>query len=488
MNFEQNFSFCLKTVELNNTNIYAFNLPIPTGDLVMNNKIFNHDDLLIEHSIIPDRVHDTLNNFMLADGFELVLDLEKSSGSLLVDAKTGDIYTDFFTFFASSALGMNHPKLMTDHVKSELLVASSNKPSNSDIYSVQMAEFVDTFARIAKPDYMKYLFFISGGTLAVENGLKVAFDWKVRKNFMKGFKEEKGQQVVHFKQAFHGRSGYTLSLTNTEPNKIKYFPKFNWPRITNPKIKFPLEENISEVIKLENQAVNELYSAIKQNPDDIAVILIEPIQGEGGDNFFRKEFFEKLRNIADENDILLMFDEVQCGFGITGKLWASEYYVKPDIIAFGKKAQVCGIMVSDKIDEVQDNCFHLSSRINSTWGADLTDMVRSKYIMEIIEEENLVDNSLKQGKYLLDNLYELQKLFPNLISNARGLGLMCSFDLPSSEIRNKFKSLCYKEKLLILGCGDKSIRFRPALNITKEVLDEGLLKIKKVLTLLSSNN
>ncbi len=454
----------------------------------MNNGILKHDDVLIEHSITPDRVHETLSKCMLADGFDLVLDLEKSSGSHIVDAKTGDVYTDFFTFFASSALGINHPKMMTDQVKNEILSVAMHKPSNSDIYTVQMAEFVDTFSRIAKPDYMKYLFFISGGTLAIENGLKVAFDWKVRKNFMKGYKEEKGQKVIHFKQAFHGRSGYTMSLTNTESVKIKYFPKFDWPRITNPKIKFPLEENLDEIIKLEKQAIDEIYAAIKNNPDDIAVIIIEPVQGEGGDNFFRKEFFVKLREIADENDILLMFDEVQCGFGITGKFWTSDYYVKPDIIAFGKKAQVCGIMVSDKIDEVPDNCFHVSSRINSTWGADLTDMVRSKFIMEIIEEENLIDNSNKQGKYLLDNLLELQKQFPNLLSNARGLGLMCSFDLPTRELREDFKIRCYKEKLLILGCGERSIRFRPALNITKEVIDEGLQKIKKVLILLSSNN
>ncbi len=454
----------------------------------MYNGILKHDDVLTEHSIAPGRVHETLNKYMLADGFSLVLDLEKSSGSHIVDAETGDIYTDFFTFFASSALGMNHPKLMTEHVRNEILTAAMNKPSNSDIYTVQMAEFVDTFARIAKPDYMKYLFFVSGGTLAVENGLKTAFDWKVRKNFMKGYKEEKGQQVIHFKQAFHGRSGYTLSLTNTEPNKIKYFPKFNFPRIINPKIKFPLEENLDEVVRLENQAVDEIYSAIKNNPDDIAVIIIEPVQGEGGDNFFRKVFFEKLRDIADENDILLMFDEVQSGFGITGKFWAADYYVQPDIIAFGKKAQACGIMVSDRIDDVPDNCFHVSSRINSTWGADLTDMVRSKHILEIIEEESLVENSFRQGKYLLDRLIELQKEFPNLVRNARGLGLMCSFDLPAREIRDDFKARCYKEKLLILGCGEKSIRFRPALNVTKEVLDEGLQKIKKVLNLLSSNN
>jgi L-lysine 6-transaminase len=370
----------------------------------------------------------------------------------------------------------------------ELAFASVNKPSNSDIYTVLMAEFVDTFSKIAKPEYMKYLFFIAGGALAVENGLKVAFDWKVQKNFMKDIKTEKGQQVIHFKQAFHGRSGYTLSLTNTDPNKTKYFPKFNWPRIINPKVKFPIEDNLQEIIKLEKKAVDEIYSAIKNNPDDIAAIILEPIQGEGGDNFFRKEFFEMLREIADEKDILLIFDEVQTGFGLTGKFWASDYYVKPDIITFGKKAQVCGIMVTDRVDEVQENCFHKSSRINSTWGANLTDMVRSKHIMRIIAEENLVENAETVGRFLLQSLKEIQNEYPSLISNARGLGLMCSFDMPDAEIRNKFRDQCYKHKLLILGCGEKSIRFRPPLNVKKEDLIEGLKIIKKVLFLLSSNN
>jgi L-lysine 6-transaminase len=441
------------------------------------------EKILIKDKITADEVHEILKQYMLADGFNFVLDLKNSHGIYLVDERTGDSYIDFFTFFASSPLGLNHPKLQA--VKDELGFAAINKPSNSDIYTTFMAEFVETFANIAKPDYMKYLFFVSGGTLAVENGLKVAFDWKVQKNFAKGYKEERGHQVIHFRQAFHGRSGYTMSLTNTEPNKIKYFPKFNWPRITNPKITFPVDLHINGIINHEQKAIDEIYSAIKNNPDDIALIIIEPIQGEGGDNFFRKEFFEKLREIADENEILLMFDEVQTGFGLTGEFWASDHYVKPDIIAFGKKAQTCGIMVSGRIDDVDEHCFRKSSRINSTWGGNLVDMVRSKHILNIINEENLVENARESGEHLLKRLKEIQKDFPNLVSNSRGLGLMCSFDLSSPEIRNKFKDTCLKEKLIILGCGEKSIRFRPPLNITKDELDEGLNVIRKVLFLLS---
>jgi L-lysine 6-transaminase len=453
-------------------------------------KFIHEDEILnMENVKLPASfVHDTLRKHMLVDGFDFVLDLEKSQGSVIVDQRNGDSYIDFFTFFASSPLGMNHPKMMLPEVQNDILMAATNKPSNSDIYTTYMAEFVDTFARIAKPDYMKYLFFISTGTLAVENGLKVAFDWKVRKNFTKGYKEERGQKVMHFNQAFHGRSGYTLSLTNTEPNKIKHFPKFDWPRITNPKITFPVNENLQKIKGHEEKAIDEINRAVKAYKDDIAVLILEPIQGEGGDNFFRKEFHEKLRDITNANDILMMYDEVQTGVGITGKMWAHQHYVNPDIMAFGKKTNVCGIMVSDKVDQVDDHCFQVSSRINSTWGSDLVDMVRSTHFLRIIEEENLVENSRIMGNYLLENLLNLQAEFPNLICNARGLGLMCSFDFPDAKMRNRFKDLCYNEKALILGCGEKSIRFRPALNISREILDKGLKVIRNVLYLMVTNN
>ncbi|MEW6197032.1 MAG: L-lysine 6-transaminase [Bacteroidota bacterium] len=440
----------------------------------------------ISKQITAKNVHEVLRGTMLIDGFDLVLDLEKSYDLTIVDEKTGEKYLDFFSFFASSPVGLNHPKINTPEFRVELALAAMNKPSNSDIYSVEMAKFVDTLNRIAKPEYFKYLFFVDGGTLAVENGLKTAFDWKVRKNFMKGYKEEKGHQVIHFKEAFHGRSGYTMSLTNTDPVKIAYFPKFNWPRITNPKIKFPLKDNLNDIIKLENEAIDQIYSVIKNNPDDIALIIIEPIQGEGGDNFFRKEFFIKLREIADENEILLMFDEVQTGLGMTGKMWAHEYYVQPDIMSFGKKVQTCGIMVTDRIDDVEENVFHKSSRINSTWGGNLVDMVRSRKNLEIIEEENLVENAKIVGDYLLNHIQELENDFPKLVSQARGLGLMCSFNLPDPEIRKKFLSELYKNKMIMLGCGVNTVRFRPPLVINKEQVDAGINIIRDVLISISN--
>ncbi|HQJ76238.1 MAG TPA: L-lysine 6-transaminase [Bacteroidota bacterium] len=446
--------------------------------MLINTSIKSFSSVKIE----PEKVHETLSKHMLVDGFDMVVDLQKSNGSKIWDSRNKRYFLDFFTFFASSPIGLNHPKLLTDEFKEKLLNVSINKPTNSDVYTVEMAEFVETFSRVAIPKYLKYLFLVEGGTLGNENGLKAAFDWKIRKNFKKGYKEEKGTQVLHFTKAFHGRSGYTLSLTNTNPIKTMYYPKFKWPRITAPIIEFPLNEiNLEKVKKLEEQAINEIKEAIRNNPDDIAVMIIEPIQGEGGDNHFRKEFFIELRTLCDENDIMLMFDEVQTGIGLTGKMWAHQHFVQPDIMSFGKKTQVCGCLVSEKIDEVEDNVFHVSSRINSTWGGNLTDMVRFTKYLEVIEEENLVQNAEIVGKYLLEKLIELGNEFPNKIRNIRGRGLMCAIDFNSPQERDIFKNKCYDNGIVILGCGEQTIRFRPALNLTKEEVDEGLEIMKKVL-------
>ncbi|HMD13587.1 MAG TPA: aminotransferase class III-fold pyridoxal phosphate-dependent enzyme [Bacteroidota bacterium] len=299
----------------------------------------------ISFGVRPDTVQDVIGKYMLVDVLDFTLDLKRSEGAYIYDSKSNRRLLDFFTFVASMPVGLNHPKMMTPEFLEKLTYVAVNKPTNSDVYTTEMAEFVEVFGRVAIPDYLPYAFFIEGGALGVENALKAAFDWKVKKNFAKGYKEERGTQIMHFRRAFHGRTGYTLSLTNTDPIKTEFFPKFKWPRIDAPAIQFPLNaENLKAVIEAEKRALAQLKDAIKQNKDDIAAIILEPIQGEGGDNHFRKEFFVALRQLADENDILLIFDEVQTGVGLTGKMWAHQHFVEPDMISFGKKMQVCGFL------------------------------------------------------------------------------------------------------------------------------------------------
>ncbi len=440
------------------------------------------NDAIASHPEVTNKVKATLSRHILADGFDFVMDLEKSHGSWIYDKITNTEYLDMFSMFASAAIGYNHPYLVEN--AAWLGKMAINKPTLADVYSDEYAQFMEVFERVAIPKELQYAFFISGGTLAVENAMKACFDWKTRKNFDKGISKEAGI-CIHFRQAFHGRSGYTLSLTNTsDPRKHQYFPKFDWPRILNPYLKFPItEENLEETIKNENLALIQIEEAILSNPDQVACIIIEPIQAEGGDNHFRDEFFQGLRKICDENEVLLIFDEVQTGIGITGKMWAFQHFsVIPDVISFGKKTQVCGILANkEKFDEVEHNVFVESSRINSTFGGNFIDMMRLKLTLEVIEKENLVDNAKTVGEHLLNRLQELAAKYPNKISNARGRGLMCAIDLPTCEERDALRDLLYRENLIILSCGDHSLRFRPHLNVTKEEIDLSISKFEKVL-------
>ena len=434
------------------------------------------------NSVQPTDVPGILARHMLVDMFDFVVDLRRSEGVYIYDSKANRRLLDFFSFVASMPLGLNHPALTTPEFMDKLAYVAVNKPTNSDVYTVEMAEFLETFSRVAIPEYLPHAFFVEGGALGVENALKAAFDWKVRKNFAKGYKEERGRQVIHFRQAFHGRSGYTLSLTNTDPVKTDYFPKFAWPRIDTPAVRFPLnDENLRLVQEAERRAIGQMKDAIRNNPDDIAAIILEPIQGEGGDNHFRKEFFAELRTLADENDIMLILDEVQTGIGLTGKMWAHQHFVKPDMISFGKKMQVCGFLCGRRIEEVPDNVFRVSSRLNSTWGGSLVDMVRAQKYLEVIEEDHLVDNAKSVGEHLYVRLHELQSEFPRIVSNVRGRGLLCAFDLRTGEERNELKKRAFDRGLVILGCGEKSLRFRPPLIITTAEVDEGIEMIRQSL-------
>src|SRR5213595_405869 len=433
-----------------------------------------------QQQIAPSNVLETIEEHVLLDGFKIVVDLDKSRGSYLYNAVDNRRLIDLYGFFGSMPVGFNHPHFDEPEVRRDLLRAAKVKVANSDVYSQGYAEFVATFERVmGLPPLERYLF-IEGGALAVENCLKAAMDWKVRKNLAVGH-GERGTQVLHFRRAFHGRSGYTMSLTNTDPRKTDLFAKFDWPRVSNPSIDFSLgeSERDADVIEREKKSEAEIREHIDKRKIDICAIIIEPIQGEGGDNHFRGEWLQTLRQICDENEMLLIFDEVQCGMGATGLNWCCQHFnVLPDLLAFGKKAQVCGVMAGPRIDEVKDNAFRLSSRLNSTWGGNFTDMVRSTHYLRIIEQEHLVENAANVGAYFLDQLRDLQREEP-MISAARGRGMFLAFDLPDAKTREQFWKGFFDLGVLTLRSGENSIRFRPPLDITAEVIDEAIDAMRK---------
>ena len=434
-----------------------------------------------QYPVAPADVHATLSRHLLALGHSFVLDLEKSRGPFVHDAKSGQQYLDFASFYASNPLGFAPAALTEPEFQERLARAATLKVANPDFYTTYFAEFVETLSRTAAPVTHPHYFFVEGGSLAVENAMKVAFDWKVRRNQREG-NGELGTQILHFEQAFHGRSGYALSVTNTDPAKTLHFPKFPWPRLPNPAMRFPQDEAaVAEVYELEKLTLARAERAFDMHDADIAAILIEPIQGEGGDNHFRPEFLRALRRLADERGALLIFDEVQTGVGLTGTWWAHQQLdVVPDIICFAKKLQVGGILVSTRVDDV-DSVFKVPSRISSTWGGSLTDMVRATRILETIESEKLLSNATQRGLELQHGLATLAERFPKLVRNVRGRGLMCALDLPTGELRTAAVKHAFAERLLLLPSGVQSVRFRPFLNVQSEHLHEMLSRFGRAL-------
>ena len=428
-------------------------------------------------------VHDRLSRHLLVDGYRLVLDAERSHGSWLVDARDGREFLDLYTHFASAPLGANPPGIVDDpEFMAVLGKVAVGKPANPDLYTTHLAEFVEAFARVLGDPALPHLFFVEGGALAVENALKTAFDWKSRRNEAAGRSRHLGTQVMHLTRAFHGRSGYTLSLTNTDPAKTDRFPIFGWPRIDSPAITFPLDEHLASIEAAEARALAQARAAFEAHPHDVACFIAEPIQGEGGDRHLRPQFLQGMQQLCLAADALFVLDEVQTGCGITGTAWAYQQLgLEPDIVAFGKKVQLGGIMAGRRVDEVADNVFRVSSRINSTWGGGLVDMVRSRRHLEIIESAGLFDNAAKVGGYLLDELRNIGDRHSGLVSNVRGRGLMCAIDLPSQQLRDQLITGMRDSQVLVLGCGERTIRFRSALNVTEDELQVGVRALDTVL-------
>ncbi|WP_061298954.1 L-lysine 6-transaminase [Herbidospora cretacea] len=405
-------------------------------------------------------VHERLSRHLLVDGLPVVLDLARSSGSWLVDARDGRRHLDFFTSYASSPLGFN-PFDDDPAFLARLGRLAANKPANSDLYTEELAAFTETFERVLGDPELPHLFLVEGGSAAVENALKVAFDWKSRWNEANGRHPGLGTQVLHLTRAFHGRGGYTLSLTNTEPVKTDRFPKFGWPRV--------------DTSQGEEHALAQAEEAFRKYPHDIACFIAEPIQCEGGDIHLTPEFLRAMQALCHRHEALFVLDEVQTGVGATGAPWAYRGMgLQPDVVAFAKKMQVGGVMAGRRVDLVPDNVFRVSGRINSTWGGGLTDIVRATRILQIIERDGLVAHAAVLGDKLLGALRELEAA--GLLRNARGKGLLAAFDVDDRDA--VVTRLRERESLLVLPASESTVRLRPPLNVTPEEIEVGLSRLR----------
>lgn len=414
----------------------------------------------------PTDTLEIIRRHTIGDGYPMVVDTKASHMSWLVDTG-GKQYLDCVSQYASQALGWNHPALT--HMDVDAAHTIKHKIANSDFYTQEKARFVKDIADVLPA--FKHFFFVEGGTLAVENALKVAFDWKAQKMGCSSA-DTPDFDVIHLQGAFHGRGGYSLSLTNTTPDKTRWFPIFNWTRVPSPAVN--LYPEAAEQFKVEEACLRKIWDTINSRP--VAAVILEPIQGEGGDNYFTPRFFKMLREMCDELNTILIFDEVQTGLGMTGKMWAYQHYgVTPDILVFAKKTQVGGIAVTSRVDDV-DSVFKISSRINSTWGGNIVDMVRFSAIKKGIEDYNLLESVNRVGDRLRAGLSRLP-----VIQNVRGLGLMVAFDLENTEKRNEMLERM-EDKILALKCGPRSIRLRPHLSFDESDADVACEFIEQAIT------
>ena len=377
--------------------------------------------------------------------FNIKIDFDKSHDSFLYDKNTEREYLDFFGMYASLPLGYNHKIFQTEEFKNEILSTSTFKVNNCEFVSDETLEFDRLFSEYAGSGNYKHFHYCCTGALAVEAAIKACLQYK---NFH-------SPKIISFNNSFHGVNSYGGFVTSRFwPANLKLD---GFPEILSCKLAASLKRVEEELMK-----------------SPTTCILVEPIQCSAGDIHLRKEFLVGLRALADSYDVPLVFDEIQIGFGATGKLWYYEHLdIEPDILIFGKKTQLSGIMVKDKHSQIfqKENI----TRLEVTWNSDVVDMVRCKHIIKAYKKYNILENVKNVSQVLISSLEKNKK-----IKNLRNAGLIIGFDLEDTQSRNKFVKDLYNVGLLCNSTGRRSIRLRPNLNLTLEEAELAIEKINKI--------
>lgn len=369
--------------------------------------------------------------------------LEKGEGVYLYD-DGGKKYLDFAAGIAVCSLGYGHPRY-TKALKSQVerLVHTSNL-----FYSKPAAEAAERLKRAAQMDRV---FFTNSGTEAIEGALKAARKYAYTKQSGK-------YEFIAMNHSFHGRSMGAVAVTGNENYRT------------------PFEPLISGVKFAE---YNNLESIKAKINDKTCAIIIEPIQGEGGIYPADKEFLEGVRALCDEHDILLIFDEIQCGMGRSGEMFAwQKYGVKPDIMTMAK-AIGNGVPVGAfaMTEEVAENSLKPGDH-GTTYGGNPLVCAAVNEVLKIFEEEQILEHVQKITIYLEERLEKLTAENPN-VEARRGMGLMQGLVLkkPVQEVITK----CMEEGLIVISAGGNVLRLLPPLVIMKEHVDEMMQKLEKAL-------
>ena len=362
------------------------------------------------------------------------IEIKEGKGCKVYDEK-GDEYLDLYGGHAVISVGHSHPHyVQAIKNQAEKLVFYSNSVKNS--LQVELAEKMGKIS--GYEDYS--LFLINSGAEANENALKLA-------SFHTGCK-----RVISFKKSFHGRTSAAVKITD------------------NPKIVAPINDNIDVTFL----ALGDIEGVERElQKGDVCAVIIEGIQGIGGIKVPSDEFMQQLRSVTEQYNVVLILDEIQSGYGRSGKFFAHQYTgIKPDVITSAKGIAngypFGAVLISPKFTATY-------GMLGTTFGGNHLGCAAAIAVLDIIKEENLVENSAKVGEYLIEEL----KKFPQ-IKEVRGRGWMIGleFEEPVKEIRTK---LLFEQKVFTGVSGTNVIRLLPPLCLTKELADEFLTRFKKVL-------
>ena len=423
---------------------------------------------------------DELSKYVIATPYPFVLDLEKCEGMWL-QTVDGQRLFDWAGYFGSKLIGHNHPGLYEPDYVKRLVRAANNKVANPDFLTKECLDYYRMLYRVA-PDVMKSdnleVYAVNSGAEAVENMMKYLIAKYNLKRMEKGLPAG-NRRFLYFNKAFHGRTVFALGVTETiDPVATKDFHGLTMGG--NIMLPFPAyNSDWADEINQKNAdlVLHQVESALTLMRDEIVGIIVEPIQGAGGQRVATKAFWQGLSRLAHENGVYLAFDEVQTGLGATGRMWAIDHFdlpYPPQAIATGKKFGCGVVFMREPLEDV--------GVLDSTWGGTLADMVRVVREMEIVDQEGLIARAAKNGERLATGLRALVAKYPDIASNVRGIGLYQGFSLDTPERKAAVVKAAREQfGLLLLGAGQRSIRTRPNLSVTAEEIDAFLELLDQIL-------
>lgn len=416
-----------------------------------------------------------LGRYVVATPYPFVVDLSRCEGMWLATVD-GQRLFDWAGYFGSKLIGHNHPGLYAPAYVERLVRAANNKVANPDFLTPECLDYYRMLYRLA-PEIMRSdrleVYAVNSGAEAVENMMK----YLVAMHNAKG-KGATGRRFLYFDKAFHGRTVFALGVTQTiDPVATKDFRGLGGAG--NIKVPFPAidtdrsdEANARETEK----ALEQVEGALRLMADEIVGIIVEPIQGAGGQRLASSEFFRGLSELAHRHDVYLAFDEVQTGLGATGRMWGLDHFdlpYPPQAVASGKKFGNGVVFMREPLSDI--------GVLDSTWGGSLADMVRVVREVEIVEEEGLIERAARNGERLAAGLRRLVEKHP-IASNVRGLGLYQGLSLDTPDRKAEAIRVARERfDLLLLGAGARSIRTRPNLSVTSDEIDDFLFGLDGVL-------